>query len=113
MTTTLGTALLPHWCPTGHTPSQRKMIQRMRAQKLREEVVEKERDEHFNAIRPMIPAKQEWTVKKKTNMPTLTTSDDDMDLLDDDKSPSIKEGSPPAGFRDVEGEITQLCLGPK
>jgi hypothetical protein len=30
----------------------------MRAQKLREEVVEKERDEHFNAIRPLISAKQ-------------------------------------------------------
>jgi hypothetical protein len=45
----------------------------MRAQKLREEATEKERDEHFNAIHPMILIKQEWRVKKKTNTPTLTT----------------------------------------
>jgi hypothetical protein len=31
----------------------------MRAQKLREEAVEKERDEHFNTIRPMILTKKE------------------------------------------------------
>jgi hypothetical protein len=47
-------------------------IQRLRAQKLRDESAEKERDEHFNAIRPVIPMKQEWRVKEKTNAPTLT-----------------------------------------
>jgi hypothetical protein len=31
----------------------------MRAHELREEVVEKEKDEHFNVIRLMIPMKQE------------------------------------------------------
>jgi hypothetical protein len=36
--------------------------------------------------------KQEWRVKEKTN--ALTTSDDDMDLLDDDESLFIKDGSP-------------------
>jgi hypothetical protein len=66
----------------------------MRAQTLREEAVEKERDEHFNAIQHMIPAKQEWRVKEKTSVPALTTSNDDMDLLDDDESPLIKDGSP-------------------
>jgi hypothetical protein len=55
----------------------------MRAHKLREEVVEKERDEHFNTIWPMIPIKQEWKVKEKTSTPTLTASGDDMNLLDD------------------------------
>jgi hypothetical protein len=45
----------------------------MRAQKLREEATEKERDKHFNAIHPMILIKREWRVKKKTNTPTLTT----------------------------------------
>jgi hypothetical protein len=44
-------------------PSQRRRIQRLRVQKLREEVTEKERDEHFNVIQPMIPMKQEWRVK--------------------------------------------------
>jgi hypothetical protein len=84
----------PRWCPPGLTPSQRRRIQRMRTQKLREEKAEKERDEHFNTIRPVVPAKQEWRVKKKTSTPALTASDDDMDLLDDDESPLIKDRSP-------------------
>jgi hypothetical protein len=45
-----GTAPTPHWCPSGLTPSQRWRIQWMRAQKMREEVAEKERDEYFNII---------------------------------------------------------------
>jgi hypothetical protein len=98
----------------------------MRAQKLREEVVEKERYEYFNTIQPIFPIKQEWRVKEKTSMPTLTASDDDMDLLDDDESPLIKDGSPPpigmdinmvftlqAEFRGAEEEVTQMCLGLK
>jgi hypothetical protein len=89
-------------------------------------VTEKERDEHFNAIQPMIPAKKEWRVKEKTSVPALTTFDDDMDLLDQDESPLIKDRSPPstgmdinmvfmlpAKFRGVEEEVAQLCLGPK
>jgi hypothetical protein len=35
----------------------------MRAQKKREEATEKERDEHFNGIQPVIPTRQEWRVK--------------------------------------------------
>jgi hypothetical protein len=98
----------------------------MRVQKMREEATEKERDEYFNVIQPLIPTKQEWRVKKKVDIPTPTTSDDDMDLLDDDKAPLIKDGSPPstgteinlvftlpAEFRGVEEEVTQMCLGPK
>jgi hypothetical protein len=38
----------------------------MRAQKLRKEADEKERDEYFNTIRSVIPTKQEWRVKEKT-----------------------------------------------
>jgi hypothetical protein len=98
----------------------------MRAKKLREEMIENERDEHFNAIRPMISTKQEWRVKEKTSVPALTTSDDDMDLLDDDESPLIKDESPSPAcmdvnmvfmllieFSGVEEEIAQLFLGPK
>jgi hypothetical protein len=66
----------------------------MRAHKLREEVAKKKKDEHSNTIQPMIPTKQEWRVKEKTSMPTLTTSNDDMDLLDDDESPLMKDESP-------------------
>jgi hypothetical protein len=64
----------------------------MRAHKLREEAAEKERHEHFNTIQHMIPVKQEWREKEKISVPTLTTSDDDIDLLDDDESPLINAG---------------------
>jgi hypothetical protein len=87
---------------------------------------EKERDEHFNTIRSMISTKQEWRVKEKISMPTLIAFDDNMDLMDDDESPLIKDGSlSPTSmdinmvftlsteFRGVSKEITQMCLGPK
>jgi hypothetical protein len=74
----------------------------------------------------MFLTKQEWRVKEKASMPTLTTSDDDMDLLDDDKAALIKDESPPptsmdinmvfmllAEFKGAEGEVAQMCLGPK
>jgi hypothetical protein len=92
---------------------------------LREEAAEKERDEYFNTIQPMSPTKQEWMVKEKTRTLTLMASDDDMDLLDDDEAPLIKDGSPPptsmninmvftlpAEFKGVEEEVAQMCLGP-
>jgi hypothetical protein len=40
----------------------------MRAQKMREETAEKERDEHFNTIWSMIPLKQEWRLKEMSNI---------------------------------------------
>jgi hypothetical protein len=65
-------------------------------------------------------------VKEKVNVSTPMTSDDDMDLLDDDEAPLIKDGSPPltgmdinmvfmlpTEFRGVEEEVAQMCLGPK
>jgi hypothetical protein len=65
-------------------------------------------------------------VKEKANIPAPTTSDDDMNLLDDDEALLIKdECSPPtsmdinmvftllAEFRGVEEEAAQMCLGPK
>jgi hypothetical protein len=98
----------------------------MRAQKLREEAAEKDRDEHFNTIGPVISMKQEWRVKEKASNPALMTSNNDMDLLDDDESPLIKDGSPPltgmdinmvftlpAEFRGADEEVTQMCLDPK
>jgi hypothetical protein len=98
----------------------------MRAQKTREEVEEKERDEYFNVIRSVISMKQEWRVKEKVDAPTPTTSDDNMDLLNDNEALLIKDGSPPttgmdinmvftlsAEFQGVEEDVTQICLGPK
>jgi hypothetical protein len=78
----------------------------MRAHKLREEAAEKERDEHFNVISPMIPGKKEWRVKDKSSVSMLTTSNDDMDLLDDEESPLIKYGSPPLASMDVNMVFT-------
>jgi hypothetical protein len=74
----------------------------------------------------MILTKQEWRTKEKTSTPAFTTSDDDMDLLDDDESPLIKDESPPPTgmdinmvfmlsieFRGIEEDIAQMCHGPK
>jgi hypothetical protein len=93
---------------------------------MREEASEKERDEHFNAIWPVIPMNQEWRVKEKVDVPAPMTSDNDMVLLDNDEAPLIKDGSPPptgmdinmvftlpAEFRGVEEEVAQMCLNPK
>jgi hypothetical protein len=98
----------------------------MRAQKMRKEAVEKERDENFNNIWPVIPMKQEWRVKEKANTPAPMTSDDDMDLLDDDECPLMKDGfhpptemdlnmvfTLPAEFRDAKEEVAQMCCSPK
>jgi hypothetical protein len=74
----------------------------------------------------MFLTNQEWRVKEKAGIPAPTISDDDMDLLDDDESPLIKDGSPPptgmdinmvftlpAKFRGAEEEVAQMCLSPK
>jgi hypothetical protein len=78
----------------------------MRAQKLREEAAEKERDEHFNTIRSVVPVKQEWRAKEKTSTPALTAFDYNMDLLGDDESPLIKDGSPPLTGMDINMVFT-------
>jgi hypothetical protein len=92
----------------------------MRAQKMRE------RFEHFNTIWLVISTKQEWRVKEKANTLAPMTSDNDMDMLDDDESSLIKDGSrpltdmdinmvftPSTEFRGVEEKVTQMCLVPK
>jgi hypothetical protein len=98
----------------------------MRVHKMREEAAEKERNEYFNDIQSVIPTKQEWRVKEKADTAAPTTSDDDMDVLDDNESSLIKDGSPPltsmdinmvfmlsAEFRGVEKEVAKMCLDPK
>jgi hypothetical protein len=52
------------------------------------------------------PTKQEWRVKEKANTPTPMTSDDDMDLLDDDESSLIMDGSPPPTDIDINMVFT-------
>jgi hypothetical protein len=97
----------------------------MRAQNMRKETAKKERDEYFNITRPVILMKQEWRMKEKVDTPTLTTSNNYMNLLDDDEAPLIKDESPPptgvdinmvftlsAKFRGMEEEVAQICLSP-
>jgi hypothetical protein len=85
-----------------------------------------EGDKHFNDIQPVVPTKQEWRVKVKANTPAPMTANDNMDLLDDDEAPLIKDGSLPptsmdinmvftlpAEFRGIEEEVTQMCLSHK
>jgi hypothetical protein len=92
---------------------------------MREEVTEKEIDVHFNIIRLVILTKQEWRVKEKVSIPTPMTSDDDMDLLDDNEALLIKDGSPPltgmdinmmftlpAEFRGIEQKVAEMYLSP-
>jgi hypothetical protein len=67
----------------------------MRVQKMKEEATEKERDEHFNTIRPVIPMKQQWRVKEKAIIPALMAFDNDIDLLHDNEYPLIKDRSLP------------------
>jgi hypothetical protein len=78
----------------------------MRAQKPREEAAEKERDEYFNTSRPTIPTKHEWRVKENTSTLALIAFDDDMDLLDDDESLLIKDGSSPLTSMDINKVFT-------
>jgi hypothetical protein len=72
------------------------------------------------------PDEVRMEVKEKANTPAPMTSDDDMDLLDDDEAQLIKGGSPPltsmdinmvftlqAEFRGTEEEVAQMCLSPK
>jgi hypothetical protein len=54
----------------------------------------------------MFPAKQEWRVKEKADTPTPTTSDDDMDLLNDDEAPLIKDESPSLTGMDINMVFT-------
>jgi hypothetical protein len=65
-------------------------------------------------------------VKEKVDVPTPMTFDDDMDMLNNDEAPLIKDGSPPpiemdintvftlpVEFRGIEEEVAQMCLSPK
>jgi hypothetical protein len=45
-------------------------------------------------------------VKEKANTPAPRTFDDDMELLDDDDAPLIKDGSPPPASMDTNMVFT-------
>ena len=57
----------PKWCPPGLSKAQKRRLQRMRNHEKAEQEAEKRRDELFNKIQPMVPAKQVWRPKQKGN----------------------------------------------
>jgi hypothetical protein len=89
----------------------------MRAYKMREESAEKNRDEHFNNIRPVILMEQEWRVKEKADTPAPPTSDDEAPLIKDRSPPPTSMVINmmfmlPAEYMGALEEIVQMCLSP-
>ncbi|KAF8721666.1 hypothetical protein HU200_022838 [Digitaria exilis] len=54
---------LPKWCPDGLTRTQKRKLQRLCFWEKQEQELEKQRDEFFNQVKPMIPQK-EWKAKE-------------------------------------------------
>ena len=52
----------PRWCPPGLTRTQRRKLQRLRAQ-VKEQEFKRLRDRQFNHYRPMVPQGKVWRVK--------------------------------------------------
>jgi hypothetical protein len=48
-------------------------------------------------------------VKEKPGTPAIMTFDNDVDMLDDDESPLIKDGSPPPTGMDINMVFTLLA----
>ena len=63
----------PKWCPPGLTKTQKRKLQRMRSHEMAEQEAEKQRDNWFNDIRPMVPTKQVW-VPKQIQSAVVSTS---------------------------------------
>ena len=53
----------PRWCPPGLTRTQRKKLQRLRAQEKKEQEFKRLRDKQFKRYRPMVPQGKVWRVK--------------------------------------------------
>ncbi|KAJ1259172.1 hypothetical protein BS78_10G133800 [Paspalum vaginatum] len=70
-----GTQPKPRWCPGGLTHTQKRRVQRLRALEIREEQAEKKRDEWFNQVRPMVPARMTWKEKRIAKEESRVTED--------------------------------------
>ena len=53
----------PRWCPPGLTRTQRRKLQRLRAQEKKDQEFKTLRDKQFNNYRPMFPQGKVWRVK--------------------------------------------------
>jgi len=53
----------PRWCPPGLTHTQRRKLQRLRAQEKKEKELKRLRDKQFNHCRHMVPQGKVWRVK--------------------------------------------------
>ena len=56
------------------TRTQKRKLQRLRKAEMQEEEQEKQRDELFNKMKPMVPQKQEWRRKGDDFAPPLPSS---------------------------------------
>lgn len=62
---------LPKWCPVGLTRTQRRKLQRLRFREKQEKELEKQRDDFFNQVKPMVPQKKEWRPKGNAQPQTV------------------------------------------
>jgi len=53
----------PRWCPSGLTRTQRRKLQRLRAQEKKEKEFKRLRDKQSDHYRPMVPRGKVWRVK--------------------------------------------------
>ena len=53
----------PRWCPSGLTRTQRRKLQRLRAQEKKEKEFKRLRDKQSNHYKPMVPQGKVWRVK--------------------------------------------------
>jgi len=61
--TTTSSYFQPRWCRPELTRTQRRKLQRLRAQKKKEQEFEKLKDKKFNQCRPLVPQGKVWRVK--------------------------------------------------
>jgi hypothetical protein len=59
-----GTRPLPRWYLVGLTKPQRRQIQKLRAQEIKQKQNEEEHDGWFNEARPMVPSGKTWKEKR-------------------------------------------------
>nr|AAX95307.1 Retrotransposon gag protein, putative [Oryza sativa Japonica Group]ABA93246.1 retrotransposon protein, putative, unclassified [Oryza sativa Japonica Group] len=111
-----GTEPNPRWMPKDLTATQKRRLQRLRAQELREKMAEEQRDKRFNELRPP-PV---WRSKSIEKAKPIDVEEKGEQSVDKDKS-SPKEDMDinmvcmlPMEFCAMdEAEVAQFSLGPK
>nr|ABA98000.2 retrotransposon protein, putative, unclassified [Oryza sativa Japonica Group] len=106
----------PRWIPKDLTATQRRRLQRLRAQEIREKKAEEQRDKRFNELRPP-PVWRRKTIEKEK--PVVVEKKEEQLVAKDESSP--KEDMdinmvcmlPMEFFAMDEAEVAHFSLGPK